>query len=71
MLVLTRKKNEKIDIGDNIVITVIEIRGDRIRLGIDAPENVSIARREVTLREQAKNNPNLLNMRDLARRRKK
>ncbi len=47
MLVLSRKKNESIIINDNITITVIEIRGDKIRLGIDAPKDVSVHRREV------------------------
>jgi carbon storage regulator len=47
MLVLSRKKNERIVIGDNIVITVVEVRGDRVRLGIEAPQEVSIHRSEV------------------------
>ncbi len=47
MLVLSRKKNESIVIGENIVITVVEIRGDKVRLGIDAPKEVSAHRKEV------------------------
>lgn len=47
MLVLSRKKNERIVIGDNVVITVVEIRGDRVRLGIEAPQEVPIHRSEV------------------------
>ena len=47
MLVLSRKKNEHIIINDNIVVTVIEIRGDKVRLGFDAPKEVPIRRREV------------------------
>ena len=47
MLVLTRKKGEGIVIGDSIVLTVVEIRGDKIRLGIEAPKNVSIHRQEI------------------------
>jgi carbon storage regulator len=47
MLVLSRKKNESIIISDNITITVIEIRGDKIRLGIEAPKDVTVHRREV------------------------
>lgn len=47
MLVLSRKKNESIMIGDNVVITVIEIRGDKVRLGIDAPGTVPVHRKEV------------------------
>ncbi len=47
MLVLSRKKNESIIINDNITVTVIEIRGDKVRLGIEAPKNVTVHRREV------------------------
>jgi len=47
MLVLSRKKNESIVIDDRIVITVIEIRGDKVRLGIEAPRDVAIHRHEV------------------------
>ena len=47
MLVLSRKKNESIIIDDKIVITVIEIRGDKVRLGIEAPREVAIHRSEV------------------------
>jgi carbon storage regulator len=47
MLILTRKLDEKIMIGDDITITVIEIRGDQIRIGVDAPKNVKVFRREV------------------------
>ena len=47
MLVLSRKRNEQIRIGDDIVITVVEIRGDKVRLGFDAGPNVAIHRQEV------------------------
>lgn len=47
MLVLSRKTDERIIIGDEITITVIEIRGDKVRLGIDAPKHVSVHREEV------------------------
>lgn len=47
MLVLSRKKNESIVINDNIVITVIEIRGDRVRLGVEAPMKMPVHRKEV------------------------
>lgn len=47
MLVLSRKKDERIIIGDQITICVIEIRGDKVRLGIDAPKHVSVHRQEV------------------------
>jgi carbon storage regulator len=47
MLVLSRKKDEKIVIGDKITIMVIEIRGDKVRLGIDAPRDITVHREEV------------------------
>lgn len=47
MLVLSRKKDEKIFIGDDIEIMVIEIRGDKVRLGIDAPKGITVHREEV------------------------
>lgn len=47
MLVLSRNTDEKIHIGDNIVITVVEVRGDRVRIGIDAPRDVSVHRQEI------------------------
>jgi carbon storage regulator len=47
MLVLSRKKGESIIIRDNIVITVVDIRGDKVRLGIEAPRDVPVHRREV------------------------
>lgn len=47
MLVLSRQKDETIMIGDNIQITVVDIRGDKVRLGIVAPIEVSVHRKEV------------------------
>ena len=47
MLVLSRKKNESIIIDNNIVVTVVEIRGDKVRLGIEAPKDVPVHRQEV------------------------
>ena len=47
MLVLTRKPGERLVIGDNIVITVVEIKGDNIRIGIDAPREVKVYRGEI------------------------
>jgi len=47
MLVLSRKKNEKIVIDENIIITIVEVRGDKVRLGIEAPREVPIHRSEV------------------------
>jgi len=47
MLVLSRKKDEKIVIGDSITLMVIEIRGDKVRLGIEAPRDVTVHREEI------------------------
>lgn len=47
MLVLSRKRDESIVINDNITITVVEIRGDKVRLGIQAPREVPIHRSEI------------------------
>ena len=47
MLVLSRKKNESIIIRDDIVVTVVEVRGDKVRLGIDAPQDIPVHRQEV------------------------
>ncbi len=47
MLVLSRKRDESIVINDNIVVTVVDVRGDKVRLGFDAPKDVPIHRREV------------------------
>ena len=47
MLVLSRKKNESIIINDNITIVVVEIRGDKVRLGVEAPKEIPVHRNEV------------------------
>ena len=47
MLVLSRKSNESIVINNNITVTVVEIRGDKVRLGIDAPKEIPVHRQEV------------------------
>jgi carbon storage regulator len=47
MLVLSRKKNESIIINNDITIVVVEIRGDKVRLGVEAPKEVPVHRREV------------------------
>lgn len=56
MLVLSRKKNECIIIDENIVITVVEIRGDKVRLGIEAPKEIPIHRSEVHAAIRAEQN---------------
>jgi len=47
MLVLTRRINESIVINDDVSVLVVEVRGDRVRLGIEAPKDVSVHRKEV------------------------
>jgi carbon storage regulator len=47
MLVLSRQRDESIVIGENIVVTIVDIRGDKVRLGIEAPTEVPVHRREV------------------------
>ncbi len=53
MLVLTRRINERIIIGDDIVVTVLEVHGDQVRIGIDAPREIKVFREEVLQRDQA------------------
>lgn len=55
MLVLTRKKEEGIVIDDNIEITIISIEGDKVKLGISAPKNKTILRKELYLQAQEEN----------------
>ena len=64
MLVLARKKNESIVIREDVVVTVVEVRGDKVRLGIEAPKDVKVHRREVydairqaAQQSQAESNP--------------
>lgn len=52
MLVLTRKLNEKLIIGDNIEVTIVSVKGDRVKLGVKAPSNISVHREEVALKIQ-------------------
>ncbi|MDP3179136.1 MAG: carbon storage regulator CsrA [Spirochaetaceae bacterium] len=55
MLILSRRLNEKIVIGDDIVISVVEVRGDQVKLGIEAPRNVKVFREEVFVAIQEEN----------------
>ena len=55
MLALTRKKGESLVINNNIEITILEIRGEQIKIGISAPKEVSIYRKEVYLQIQEEN----------------
>ena len=47
MLVLSRQSDEAIIIGDNIRVTIVEVRGDKVRIGIDAPRDVTVHRQEI------------------------
>ncbi len=47
MLVLSRQKDESIMIGDDVEITIVDVRGDKVRLGINAPREISVHRKEV------------------------
>ncbi|MBU1260964.1 MAG: carbon storage regulator CsrA [Planctomycetes bacterium] len=49
MLVLSRTRNESIMIGDDVEITIVDVRGDKVRLGITAPKVISVHRKEVYL----------------------
>jgi len=55
MLVLTRKVGESITIGENIEITVLEMKGDQVKIGIEAPKSVDIHRKEVYVSIQEEN----------------
>lgn len=52
MLVLSRKRNERVVIDEKTVISIVEIRGDKVRLGIEAPSSVSVDREEIYLAKQ-------------------
>lgn len=55
MLILSRKTNEKIVIGDSITISIIEVRGDQVKIGVDAPRSVKVFRQEVFEAIQSEN----------------
>jgi carbon storage regulator len=55
MLVLTRKRNESIMIGDSVEVSVIEVKGDQVKLGIKAPKDIKVHRKEVYLAIQKEN----------------
>ncbi len=57
MLVLSRKKDEKIRIGDDITLTIVDIRGDKVRLGIEAPTKIQVHREEVYRAIHEQNEP--------------
>jgi carbon storage regulator len=55
MLVLTRKPNESIMIGDDVEVSVVEVRGEQVKLGIKAPKNIMVHRKEIFLAIQKEN----------------
>lgn len=55
MLVLSRKSGESIVIGNDVVITILEVRGGQIRIGVDAPRNLAVHRAEIYEQVQAEN----------------
>ena len=55
MLILSRKIDQKIRIGDDIVITLIDVKGDQVRIGVEAPSNVKVYRQEVFEAIQSEN----------------
>ncbi len=77
MLVLSRQRDESIMIGDNVVVTIVDIRGDKVRLGIEAPTEIPVHRQEVyeaikrenqkASKIQPKDLGNLANLSDAAR----
>ncbi|NMC20203.1 MAG: carbon storage regulator [Thermogutta sp.] len=57
MLVLSRKENQRIRLGDNITITIVRVTGDQVRVGIDAPKTVPIIRDELNPRDREGGRP--------------
>lgn len=55
MLILSRKVDEKIRIGDEITLTIIDVRGDQVKIGVEAPRNVKVFRQEVFNAIQSEN----------------
>jgi len=63
MLVLSRKEHEEIKIGDDITVSVLEIRGDKVRIGVTAPPDVLVDRKEIrTRKEKEKQNEDVENL---------
>jgi carbon storage regulator len=64
MLVLSRKIGESIRIGDDIVVTVLEVKGDQVRVGIEAPKHIKVHRQEVYVEIQEQNRQSALQKAD-------
>lgn len=58
MLVLSRKESEKVMLGDSIVLTIVRVSGDRVRIGIEAPSDMLILRKELDPNDQNSSNKN-------------
>lgn len=65
MLILTRKTNEKIKIGNDITITIIEVRGDQVKVGVEAPKDIKVFRQEVFNAIQNENRAAVVNTANL------
>jgi carbon storage regulator len=65
MLVLTRKTNEAIQIGENIEIKIISVQGDQVKIGIEAPKNIEIHRQEIYKEIQSENTNAAKEVKDL------
>lgn len=68
MLILTRRKGESIQISNNISVRVLGIKGNQVRIGIQAPDNVQVHRREIYLKIQNEKNKPILKTNDRNRR---
>jgi len=53
MLVFSRKKDERVVVNEDIVITIVEVRGDKVRIGIEAPAHIAVDREEIWVLKQA------------------
>ena len=58
MLILTRRDGESLNIGDDVIVTVLGVKGDQVRIGIDAPQDVPVHREEIHKKIQAEINGN-------------
>jgi len=58
MLILTRRVGETLMVGDDVTVTVLGVKGNQVRIGVNAPKDVSVHREEIYLRIQQENEPN-------------